>query len=233
METQEEPRSKQVNPNSELGQGETNILLRRRVRHAAIFLSHLLNPAMVALVVFMGLGWFRGGIWGAAAIGVLFYCIIPGVVLIALRGVGYISELYPVDRGQRSPLLLLGAGCYLLGIPVLAFFGAPGIMLGAGAVFCGNALLVWQINRRWKISIHAVGVSAGIAILMSGGGIGLWPLALALPVVGWSRWALQSHSLGQLASGAVVGSCSSYATLIVLRHVNAGDSFLTFLFTMI
>ena len=233
METREDLRSKQANPNSASSQREPNILPKLKVRQTAIFLSHLLNPAMVALVVFMGLGWFRGGIWGAAAIGVLVYCIIPGVVLMALRGVGYISELYPGERSQRSPLLLLGAGCYLLGIPVLGFFGAPGIMLGAGAVFCGNALLVWQINRRWKISIHAVGVSAGIAILMSGGGIGLWPLVLALPVVGWSRWALQSHSLGQLASGAVVGSCSSYLTLVVLRHFHSEESFLTFLFTII
>ena len=233
METRENPRPKQGDTNAAVGKGETIILPARRVRHAAIFLSHLLNPAMVALVVFIGLGWFRGQTWGAAAIGVLFYCIIPGVVLIALRGAGYISELYPADRSQRAPLLLLGAGCYLLGIPVLGIFGAPGIMLGAGAVFCGNALLVWQINRRWKISIHAVGASAGIAILISGGGIGLWPLVLALPVVGWSRWALQSHTLGQLASGAVLGSCSSYGTLVALRHVHSGENFLTVLFTMI
>lgn len=233
METSEDSRPKRVPLSAAAGHREANSLPRPRTRHAAIVLSHLLNPAMVALAVFVGLGWFRGGVWWPAAIGVLFYCIIPGVVLIALRGIGYISELYPEDRVQRSPLLLLGAVCYLLGIPVLDFFGAPGIMLGAGAVFCGNALLVWQINRRWKISIHAVGVSAGIAILMSAGGVGLWPLLLALPVVGWSRWALQSHSLGQLASGAVLGSISSYAALLTLRHVHSGDNFVTFLFTII
>jgi hypothetical protein len=232
METREDCQSRQETPQSE-GREGTNPVPRPRTRRTAIFISHLLNPSMVALAVFVGLGWFRGGVWWPAAIGVVIYSIIPGAVLIALRSVGYISALYPEDRVQRSPLLLLGASCYLLGIPVLGFFGAPGIMLGAGAVFCGNALLVWQINRWWKISIHAVGVGAGIAILMSVGGFGLWPLLLALPVVGWSRWALQSHSLGQLTSGAVLGSISGHAGLHTLRHVQSGESFLTYLFTMI
>ena len=199
----------------------------------ATAVSHLLNPAMVALGVFLGLGWFRGGAWEPATVGVLFYSIIPGIVLLGLRHIGFIAQLYPEDRSQRSPLLLLGASCYLLGILVLGLFGAPGIMLGAGAVFCGNALLVWRINQRWKISIHAVGVSAGIAILMSAGGVGLWPLVLFLPLVGWSRLALRSHSLGQVTSGAAVGGASTHLGLALMRTLRSGDEYLTLLFTII
>ena len=186
----------------------------------AVVASHLLNPSMVALGVFVGLGWNSGGQWSAVAIGVLFYCIIPGTVLVCLKRLGCIDEFYPSERSRRAPLLVLGACFYFLGVPALYLSDAPHIMLAAGAVFLGNAVLAWIVNRRWKISIHAVGGGAGVVVLIGGGGTVFWPVVVTLPVVGWARWTLNCHSVMQLASGASIGSISAWSALSAAREVH-------------
>ena len=180
-----------------------------RLDRAAVVVSHLLNPAMVAWWVFAGLAWLAGAGWVAATVGVVFFALVPGLVLLYLSWAGVVDEVYPSDRSQRQRPLLLGVACYALGLVALGLAGAPGFMLGAGCVYCGNTLLVWQINKYWKISIHAVGVSGGLLILLLVGGSAWWPLLGALPLVAWARLQLKAHTPAQVAAGALLGVCSS------------------------
>ena len=175
----------------------------------ALLLSHLLNPALVACWVFTALALWGGGNWKAGLVGLIFYALVPGLFLVVLYRNGFVQDLYPPERSQRGRLLLLGTGCYLLGFAVLVAAGAAQSMLGAGCSFFCNALIVWCINRHWKISIHAVGVAGGILILLLAFGFELWLLFLALPMVAWARLRLRSHSPAQVAVGAVLGGLMS------------------------
>lgn len=190
-----------------------------RLDKVAVVVSHLLNPALVAWWVFGSLTWLVGGGWIAGMVGVVFYALIPGSILLYMYRAGFVEELYPPERSQRAPLLLLGTACYFLGFIALGLAGVPGLVLGAGCAYCINTLLVWQINRHWKISIHAVGVSGGLMILLLAAGPGLWPLLVALPLVAWARLRLNSHTPAQVAVGALLGGCSTGLLLSLFERL--------------
>lgn len=184
-----------------------------RLDKLASLISHALNPSVVGLGVFGGLTWMDRGAWPAGTAGVFFFSILPGTILFHLRRTGHIDQLYPNDRKQRGRLLLLGVTCYFLGSMVLLLLSAPTLMVGAGCAFCCNTLLVWLINRKWKISIHAAGVGGGLLILLLAGGTGLWSLAPALPLLAWSRLRLGSHTPAQVMAGASLGGSATGLTL--------------------
>jgi hypothetical protein len=171
----------------------------------AWLISHLLNPAMVAWGVFSGLTWLKGGTWWAGLAGITFYSVVPGVALLYLYRTGMIGDVYLPERSQRARLLPLGVAWYFAGLVVLWLVKAPTPMLGAGCAFCGMALLVWQIDRFWKISIHATGVGGGLGIVLAAAGWSLWPLSLSLPLVMWARLRLQAHTPAQVWAGAILG----------------------------
>ena len=174
----------------------------------AKIISHLLNPAMVSLGVFSYLGW-QGKDWLVGSVGILSYVLVPGVIWVYLYRKGHIPELYPAARSQREHMLLVGTGLYAFGVVALWLVGASPLVLGAGLAFCSNTLLVWQINKYWKISIHAVGVSGGGAILLLVGGVGMWPVGLALPLVAWARLHLRIHTPAQIIAGSGLGGGAS------------------------
>ena len=175
----------------------------------AWLISHLLNPAMVAWGVFTALVWLRGGAFVAGLAGVVFYSLVPGVALLYLYRTGMIADVYLPERSQRARLLPLGVAWYFAGLVVLWLVNAPTPMLGAGSAFCGMALLVWQIDRFWKISIHATGVGGGLGIVLAAAGWSLWPLFLSLPLVMWARLRLQAHTPAQVWAGAILGGAAS------------------------
>ncbi len=178
-------------------------------RRLACLLSHLLNPAGLALAVFGGLVWGHPQAWAAGAVAVVLYSLVPGVALLGLHRSGRIPALYPEERQERAGMLLAGATCYFAGVAALRWCGAPLPMLLAGATFGVNALLVWLINRHWKISIHAVGVGGGVCLLLLAGGLSRWPVLAAIPLVAWARLHLQAHTPAQVAAGLALGSLSA------------------------
>jgi hypothetical protein len=180
-----------------------------RLDFLAWLISHLFNPAMVAWGVFSALVWLRGGAFVAGLAGVIFYSLVPGVALLYLYRTGMIADVYLPERSQRARLLPLGVAWYFAGLLVLWLVKAPAPMLGAGCTFCGMALLVWQIDRFWKISIHATGVGSGLGIVLAAAGWSLWPLSLSLPLVMWARLRLQAHTPAQVWAGAFLGGGAS------------------------
>jgi len=110
-------------------------------------LSHLLNPAMVGVGVFAGLAWLAGGQWWAGLTGMFFYGWLPALALLYLYCNGSISHVYLPEPRSAGPPAAVGGR--------LLFPGVRGPVAGAGSGpdawgrvrYCGNALVVWQINR--------------------------------------------------------------------------------------
>ena len=186
-----------------------------RSHRIADFISHLLNPSGVALGVFGLLAWEGYSAWMPAWVGIACFAFVPGLILVYMRRSGRIDQLYPPQRRQRSGLLLLGAACYFLGSGALWLAGAKVFIQAAGLVFAANALLVWLINQYWKISIHSVGVSGGVAILLLVLGLEAWPWTLLVPLIAWARWRLGAHTPAQIAGGFSLGAGSTWVLYIL------------------
>lgn len=55
----------------------------------------------------------------------------------------------------------------------------------------------------WKISAHAAVNTAGVMILIHLFGWWLWPLFAVVPIVSWSRWEQDKHTIPQLVAGTL------------------------------
>ncbi len=178
-----------------------------RLHQAARFLSHLLNPALLALLVF-GVQARVLGDWLAGAVAIGAFSLIPGLLLWHLVRSGYLDKAYTDDRNRRGILLLLGALCYALGGAALYGIGAPSLMLATAASCVVNTLLVWWINRSYKISIHAAAVGGATCVLLISVGSAAWPFLLSWPAVAWARLYLRAHTPMQLGAGGALGAGS-------------------------
>jgi len=175
----------------------------------ARLVSHVFNPAGLALMLFTTWGIFYPADLGQVLIGLCFYVVLPGLTLLYLLRSGRIDALYPQQRQQRDGLLLAGGGSYGLGYISFLLFDSHPLLCATGLSFCAATLLVWLINRSWKISIHSVGVGGAASLLCVAGGMVFWPSLLAIPAVAWARLSLLAHTPLQVVAGLVLGCCVS------------------------
>ena len=173
-------------------------------------LSHLLNPASLALMLFAGLGGYGGVGWRVGAMAL--YGLGPAFILLWLFRRGTISQLYLPERLQRLRVLQWGALYYGLCTGLLWLASAPAVVIAAGQGICLMVVGVWLINHFWKISIHATGVAGSVVIALSAGGPRLWPLLIAVPLIVWARLYLRAHTVGQVLAGLILGAVSAWMT---------------------
>lgn len=180
----------------------------------ALFLSHLLSPAAVALAVFAWL-MLMGGSRVAGMVGVGLFAVAPALSLWYLKRVGVLADVYNPDPLVRRRILVAGTMGYGLGYFILRSSGASDLMLWTGALFVSAGLVVWLIDRYWKISIHSVGVGGGLFILVAAGD--LWVLSPALLMVGWARLRLKAHTPAQVVGGMALGSVLAVSLSVLYR----------------
>ncbi len=148
----------------------------------------------------------------------LFGGLLPILVVVAwsrLRG----QELdFPV-RESRKVLLPSVAAIYVLGAIALSLLAAPFWVVLLMAGYAGNTALVALLNFRWKVSVHTTGVAGPASFLLFLSLSASLLLFALLPLVGWSRWRLQRHSLAELVTGACLGALASMGQVLISLHV--------------
>lgn len=183
----------------------------------ARWVSHGINPAGVALILWICWWTYHPDKGGVVILGVLFYIVLPALSLLYGLRRGRMDQLYPTVRQQRNELLLMGAVSYGLGAIVLWIVHPDLLLLIAGISFTLATLLVFCINLFWKISIHCVGVGGAAVLLFSTVGIGTaWPGVLIALLVGWARLHLGVHTVLQVIAGFSLGAGVSLAVYWVV-----------------
>lgn len=174
----------------------------------AAAISHALSPAGVAVLVFGGILWPKGG--GSAVpllISVAAFAGLPAAALLTVATRHGVGDVYDPPPALRQRFLWLGTVCYLLGYLLLEWLAVAAAMRWAAATFAAGAAAVWVVDRRWKISIHNTGAGGGAALLAAAAEPHLWPLWALLPVVvGWARWVRGAHTVPQVVAGAALGA---------------------------
>ena len=194
----------------------------------ASIISHVFSPAAVAVVLFVWLsvksdgGGGGGNRWQAVAVALGTYALIPSLVLVALRRLGFIRDLYEPQPAHRQRILSAGFYCYLAGYGALTAIEAPAPLLWCSACFSAGAALVWLINHFWKISIHATGIGGGAFMLVEVSGLWVLPgIAVVALAVAWSRLCLGAHSQSQVIAGFLLGACQAWALLPLYRPLTS------------
>ncbi len=156
-----------------------------------------------------------------------FTVLFPLLYLALLKFTRQITSIQLNERSERIPVFISTLMFYLIGYGMARYLAIlPNIyysMMLGGII---SLLCATIITFKWKISIHAIGITGVLGILCATGELlnhdyffvlGENPVvrpivnvALAAGVVCSARLALNVHSPSQVFTGAVVGFCSLY-----------------------
>jgi hypothetical protein len=187
----------------------------------ARLVTEVLAPAPTVAVLVLLVAWHSAPTtaeavqWGVLA--VLFVSAMP--FLYILRGVrrGRLTDHHVGLRQQRPVPLLIGVVSMLVGLFLLAFWGAPRGLIALVAMVAVGMALSLLVTLVWKLSIHAAVVSGAVAVLVLVFGLPLLVLAPLVPLVCWARVAVRDHTPAQTVAGAVLGAAVAVVVFSAFR----------------
>ncbi len=134
----------------------------------------------------------------------LFGTIGPLVLVYILSKRGIIPDYYASERETRTIPFFGAALSYLLGALILSSLAAPVIIVALMLCYGVNTFVMMLINLKWKISIHASGVTGPATFLFYTFGMIAIPFFLLVLPVGWARLRLRAHTPAQILAGALL-----------------------------
>ena len=186
---------------------------RRAWRDLARILSTVFNPFLTALALFIILAHASArntvDFWSLLFLSTFFTSIGPMLYVFWLYGTDRISDLDMSVRHEREAVFGAFVVFYLLGTVALWIAHAPKLMIASMAAYTVSTLVVQYITRYWKISTHALGITAPLVVLTLLYGNETLPFLVLIPMVGWARVYLKAHTVMQVIAGALLATGST------------------------
>ena len=187
----------------------TPLRVRKRVwTDVARIISTVCNPFLTSLALFVILADVKSqsatDFWVLLFNSALFTSIAPMLFIFWLYATDRISDLDMSIRTERERVFIAFVIFYALGAIDLWLVHAPAIMTASMAGFAASALVVQWITRYWKISTHALGITAPLVALTVLFGDRPAPFYILIPLVGWSRIYLRAHTILQVLAGTLL-----------------------------
>ena len=197
----------------------TPLRVRARVwTDVARIFSTVCNPFLTALLLFMILAGARSrtnaDFWVLLGNSAFFTSIGPMLYVFWLYATDRISDLDMSKREEREQVFVVFVIFFALGTIDLWLIGAPAIITASMAGYAASSLVVQWITRYWKISTHALGITAPLIALCVIYGTRPLPFLILIPIVCWARVYLRAHTVLQVVAGVGLASVS---TLVVFR----------------
>jgi membrane-associated phospholipid phosphatase len=196
---------------------------RRAWRDLARILSTIFNPFLTALVLFVILA--RAGardtldFWRLLLASTFFTSLGPMLCVFWLYGTDRISDLDMSVRTEREAVFGAFVIFYLAGTGFLWITRSPTLMIAAMAAYTVSTVIVQFITRYWKISTHALGITAALVTLTLLYGDQTLPFLVLIPMVCWARVYLKSHTIMQVLAGCAL-AIGSTILFFHLFHVH-------------
>ncbi|HEX3463536.1 MAG TPA: hypothetical protein VHS78_05735 [Candidatus Elarobacter sp.] len=195
---------------------------RKRVwTDAARIFSTVCNPFLTSLALFVILAGARSNgttdFWILLFNSAFFTSIAPMLFIFYLYATDRISDLDMSIRTERERVFIAFVVFYALGAIDLWVIHAPVIMTASMAAYAVSSLVVQWITRYWKISTHALGITAPLVALTVLFGQRPAPFYVLIPIVGWSRVYLRAQTVLQVVAGTLLALGT---TLLFFRIVH-------------
>ena len=197
----------------------TPLRVRKRVwTDVAKVVSTVCNPFLTSLALFVILAGARSNgaydFWILLFNSAFFTSIAPMLFIFYLYATDRISDLDMSIRTERERVFIAFVVFYALGAFDLWLIHAPTIMTASMAAYAVSSLVVQWITRYWKISTHALGITAPLVGLTVIFGERPAPFYALIPLVGWSRVYLRAHTVLQVVAGTAL---ALFTTLLFFR----------------
>lgn len=185
---------------------------RRVWRDLARILSTIFNPFLTALALFVILSHVRARstdeFWWLLFLSTFFTSLGPMLFIFWLYATDRISDLDMSIRQEREKVFFVFVIFYLVGTATLWLTHAPKLLVASMAGYTLATAVVQYITRYWKISTHAVGITAPLVALSLLYGRQPLPFLVLIPMVCWARVYLRAHTVGQVVAGAMLATFS-------------------------
>lgn len=180
--------------------------------------STVCNPFLTSLALFVILADISArstpDFWVLLFNSTFFTSIGPMLFVFYLYATGKISDLDMSIRAEREKVFVAFVIFFALGTIDLWIIGAPRILTATMAAFTASSLIVQWITHYWKISTHALGITAPLVALTVLYGTRPLPFLILIPIVGWARVYLKAHTILQVIAGTALAAVS---TLVFFR----------------
>jgi membrane-associated phospholipid phosphatase len=179
---------------------------RRVWRDLARILSTIFNPFLTALALFVILALIGAkntlDFWRLLFVSTFFTSLGPMLYVFWLYATDRISDLDMSVRVEREMVFTAFVIFDLCGAAALWILQAPRLMIAAMLGYLVSTLVVQYITRYWKISTHALGITAPLVALTLLYGRQPLPFMILIPMVCWARVYLKAHTVMQVIAGA-------------------------------
>tara|TARA_B100000767_G_scaffold215505_1_gene203055 strand:+ start:1354 stop:1932 length:579 start_codon:yes stop_codon:yes gene_type:complete len=184
----------------------------------AYLISQFLHPFPVEIFTFLFLCYTSTE--DIIDIRIIIASISPGILVLLsalyLKFTGQLSDYNGMIRHERLLLISLGAIYHGIGFFILNYYSAPQLIQGLMFCYALNTAFVWGITKRWKISIHVIGLGGPLVALWFQG-IQYPYLMLSLMIIlCLSRIALKAHTPMQVIAGSIFSLSFAY---LQLKHL--------------
>lgn len=126
------------------------------------------------------------------------------------------SEALVVRNSGRTPQFTLAIGSYIVGSILLSEVGAPRSVIALMVCYFGNSIVMMLVSLRWRISVHASGVTGPGTILAYVLGPSWLPFFLLTIPVGWARVRQGTHTPLQVVTGALLTVLTTWLQMKLL-----------------
>ena len=174
----------------------------------------MLGPVPLGVTVLTVVGWSSDGVAGAGwgVLAGVFVAVLPYVVTNSLRRP---DEEGRRRRSARVRYLLVTLCSALVGV-VLTGVGAPHEVFAVTLTIVVGLVAAVVVNVWLPVSNHASAAAGAVAMLTVLFGPSALMLVPLVAAVAWARVELGRHTIGEVATGVVVGGLSSTVCLGVL-----------------
>ena len=181
----------------------------------AYLISQFLHPFPVEIFTFIFLCYTSTD--EITDIRIIIASISPGILVLLsalyLKFTGQLSDYNGTIRRERLLLISLGAIYHGVGFFILNYYNGPQLIQGLMFCYALNTGFVWVITKKWKISIHTIGLGGPLVALWFQG-IQYPYLMLSLMVIlCLSRVALKAHTPMQVVAGSIFSLSFTYFQL--------------------
>lgn len=174
-------------------------------RDLARSLSTVFNPFLTAFALFAILAHIGAkdtlDFWRLLLLSTFFVSIGPMLYVFWLNATDRISDLDMSVRAERELVFTAFVLFDAFGAVTLWLAHAPRLMIAAMLGYLASTLIVQYITRYWKISTHAIGITAPLAALTLLYGRQPLPFMILIPMVCWARVYLKAHTITQVLAG--------------------------------
>jgi membrane-associated phospholipid phosphatase len=139
-------------------------------------------------------------------------------MVLGLLKLDIIKDFYAYDKETRFIPFLWTALFYLLGVISLILVSSPSVVTALMACYFVNGIVLMLITFKWKISIHASGITSPFTALVYLLGGVMLPLLLVVIPVGWARVELKAHTKMQVTAGAILSGLLTWIQMSFYLH---------------